>query len=92
MSEINQPISCELDTSPPKTTTQHSHTSDSNHEANSNEEDDAGVNQDAMVVDEEVQAGDNPGDDSRNIEGTVDPQPERNDGEDMVMEEEDEGN
>lgn len=50
------------------------------------------MNQNTMVVDEEVQVGDNPGEDSRNVEGTVDPQQEGNDSEDTVMEEEDEGN
>lgn len=70
MSKINQPIPCELETSPPKTTTQHSHTNDSNHEANSGKEDKAGVNNDTIVVNEEVQAGDNPEDGSPNIEGS----------------------
>lgn len=45
-----------------------------------------------MVVDEGVQAGDNPGDDSHNVEGTVDPQKEGGNGEDTVMEEENGGN
>lgn len=92
MSEINQPIPGELETSPPKTTTQHSHTSDSDHEANSGEEDQAGVNKDTMVVDEEFQAGDNPEDGLPNIEGTIQTNQEGNDGEDARMEEEDEGN
>lgn len=92
MSEINQPILGELKTLPPKNTTQHSYTNGSNHEANSSEEDQAGVKQDTMVVDEEVQAGDNPEDGSPNIEGTVDTNQEGNDGEDMVMEEKDKGN
>lgn len=92
MGEINQPIAGELDTSPPKTTTQHSHTSGFDHEANLNEEDQDGVNQYTMMVEEEVQDGDNPGDDSPNIEGTIDPQQEGNDSEDTVIEEEEEGN
>lgn len=67
MSEINQPIHGELETSPPKTTTQHSHTSGSDHEANSGEEDQARVNKDTMVVDDEVYTGDNPKDGSPNV-------------------------
>lgn len=88
MSEINQPLPGGLDTSPPKTTTQHSHTSGSDHETNSNKEDDAGVNQDSMVVDEGVQVGDNLRDDSRNVEGTDNPQEEGGNNEDTVMKEE----
>ena len=91
MSDINQTLSSGLDTSPPNTTTQHSHTSGSDHETDSNKEDDAGVNQDTMVVDEEVPAGDNPEDSSPNIEGTIDTNQEGNNGEDTVMEEENEG-
>lgn len=92
MSEINQPILGELETSPPKTTTQHSHTNGSDHEATSGEEDQVVVNKDTMVVDEEVQAGDNPEDGSPNVEGTIDTNQEGKDGKNMVMEEEDEGN
>lgn len=44
MSEINQPLSGGLDTSPSKTATQHSHTNDSEHEIASIEEGEAGVN------------------------------------------------
>lgn len=92
MSEINQPILGKLETSPPKTTTQHSHTSGSDHEANSGEEDQARVNKDTIIVDEEIQAGDNPEDGSPNIEGTIHDNQEGNDGEDTTMGEEDEGN
>lgn len=92
MSEINQPILGELETSPPKTTTQHSHTSSSDHKANSGEEDQARVDKDTMVVDEEVQAGDNPEDGSPNVEGIVHSNQKGNDGEDATMGEEDEGN
>lgn len=88
MSDINQTLSGGLDTSPPNTTTQHSYTSGSDHETDSNKEDDAGVNQDTMVVDGGVQAGDNHGDGSRNIEGTINPQEEGGNDEDTVMEEE----
>ena len=45
-----------------------------------------------MVVDELVKDGDNPEDDLWNIEGTVNPHEEGGDVEDMVMEEENEGN
>lgn len=92
MSKINQPIFGELETSPAKTTTQYSHTSSSDHEANSGEEDQAGVNKDTMVMDEEFQDGDNPEDGSPNVKGTTDTNQEGNDGEDKVMEEENEGN
>ncbi|XP_050908900.1 uncharacterized protein LOC127122642 [Lathyrus oleraceus] len=92
MSEINQPIPGELETSPPKTTTQHSHTSGSDHEASSCEEDQAGVKKDTMVVDEEVQDGDKPEDGSPNIEGTIHANQEGNDGEVVAMGEDDEGN
>lgn len=92
MSEISQPILGELETSPPKTTTQHSHTNDSDYEANSGEEDQVGVNKDIMVVDEEVQAGDNPEDGFPKIEGIFDTNQKGNDSEDTVMEEEDKGN
>ncbi|XP_050908491.1 uncharacterized protein LOC127122149 [Lathyrus oleraceus] len=92
MSKINQPLSGGLDTSPSKTATQHSHTNDSDHETALIEEDEVGVNPDTMVVDEGVQAGDNPGDDSYNVKGTVNPQEEGGNGEDTVMEEENKGN
>lgn len=45
-----------------------------------------------MVVNEEVQAGDNPEDGSPNAEGTVHANQEGNDGEDVTMGEDDEGN
>lgn len=85
VSKINQPIPGELETSPPKTTIQHSHSSRSDHEANSGEEDQDGVNKDIIVVDKEVQAEDNPEDGSPNFEGTVHPNQEGNDGEDATM-------
>jgi hypothetical protein len=44
-----------------------------------------------MVVDELVEDGDNPGDDSYNVEGTVNPLKEGGNVEDTVMEEENEG-
>lgn len=69
MSEINQPLSGGLDTSPPMTATRHSHASDSDHETDSIEEDVAGVNPDAMMVDEGFQAGGNPRDNSYNGDG-----------------------
>lgn len=92
MSEINQPPSGDLDTSPPKTTTQHSRANDSDHETALTEEDEAGVNPNPMVVDELVEDGDNPGDNSYNIEGTINPQEEGSYVKDTVMEEENEGN
>lgn len=76
MSEINQPPSGDLDASPPKTTTQHSHTSDSDHETASIEEGEAGGNPEPMVVDELVEDKDTPEDDLHNVEGTNNPQGE----------------
>lgn len=73
MSEINQPPSGGLDTSPPKTATQHSHTSDSDHETASIEEGKARVSPKPMMVDELVEDGDNPEDDLYNAEGTFNP-------------------
>ncbi|XP_050908610.1 uncharacterized protein LOC127122289 [Lathyrus oleraceus] len=92
MSEINQTIPGELETSPPKTTTQYSYTSGCDHEANSGEEDQAELNKDTMVVDEEVQTSDNPEDGSPNVEDIVHSNQEGNDGEDTTIGEEDKGN
>ncbi|XP_050877146.1 uncharacterized protein LOC127080900 [Lathyrus oleraceus] len=55
-------------------------------------EDQAGVNKDTMVVDEEVQAGDNPEDGSHNVEGTDHANQKGNNGKDAAMGEEDEDN
>lgn len=57
MSEINQPIVEERETSPLKITIQYSHTNGSNHENYSSKESQAEVNKDAMVVDKEVHVG-----------------------------------
>lgn len=58
ISEINQPPTGDLDTSPPKTTTQYSHTSDYGHETDSSEEnkaqgDPVPMDEDELVKDEE---------------------------------------
>lgn len=92
MSEINQLLFGGLDTSPPKNATQHSHASDSDQETASIEEDEAGVNPYPVVVDELVVDGDNPGDDSYNVEGTVNPQERGGYSKDTTMEKENEGN
>lgn len=52
MSKTNQPVAEEHETSTPKITTQHSHTSGSDHEIDSGTETQAEVNKDAMVADE----------------------------------------
>lgn len=54
MSKINQPIIEEHQTSPPKITTQHSHTNDSDHEIDLSREAQTKANNDDMAVDEEV--------------------------------------
>lgn len=59
ISEINQPPPGDLDASPPKTTTQHSHTSDSGHENDSSEENEAqgypiSMDEDELAEDEET--------------------------------------
>lgn len=71
--EINQPPSSDLDASPSKTVTQHSHTSDFGHETASIEEGEAGGNPEPMVMDELVEDKDAPEDDLRNAEGTNNP-------------------
>lgn len=92
ISEINQPPSGDLDASPLKTATQHSHTSDSGHETDSIEEGEARGNPEPMVVDELVKDEDTPEDDLHNSEGTNNPQGEGGYVEDTTMEEENECN
>lgn len=55
MSEINKPPFGGLDTSPPKTATQHSHTSNSDHETASIKEGETGGNPEPMMMDELVE-------------------------------------
>ncbi|XP_050909839.1 uncharacterized protein LOC127123680 [Lathyrus oleraceus] len=69
MSEINQPVTEGLKTSPQKTTTQHSHTSGSDRKDDLGPETQVEANRDAMVVDEEVQVGIVSEGDSPNVEG-----------------------
>ena len=51
MSEINQPPTSNLDASPQKTTTQHSHTNDCGHETDSSKENEAQGNRVSMAED-----------------------------------------
>lgn len=67
MRKINQPIVEEHETSPPKITTKHSHTSGSNHEIDLSRESQTKVNNDAMAVDEEVHDSEGG---SPNVDGT----------------------
>ncbi|XP_050896923.1 uncharacterized protein LOC127103734 [Lathyrus oleraceus] len=87
MSEINQPIAEECETSPPKITIQHSHTSGSDHEIDSSRETQAEVNKDAMVVDEEVYDS---GGGSPDVDGTNNTVMAGNDDQDEEMREEEE--
>lgn len=87
MSEINQPIAEERDTSPPKFTTQHSHTSGSDHEIDLSRETQTEVNKDAMVVDEEVHDSEGG---SPDVDGTNNAALGGDDGQDEEMREEEE--
>lgn len=92
ISEINQPPHVDLNASPPKTTTQHSHTSDFGHETDSSEESGAKGDPDPMVEDELAEYEETPGVGLHTAEGTNDSQGEGWGVEDMVVEKADEGN
>lgn len=92
MSEINQPPTGTLDASPPKTTTQHSHTSDSGHESDSSEENEAQGNPIHMAEDELADDEETPGAGLHIAAGMNEPQGEGWGIEDMVVEEAAEGN
>ncbi|XP_050919133.1 uncharacterized protein LOC127136640 [Lathyrus oleraceus] len=90
MSKINQPIAEEHETLPPKITTQNSHTSGSDHETDSGTKTQAEVNKDAMVVEEEVHAGNDFEGGSPDVDGTDNVALEGNDDQDEEMREEEE--
>lgn len=90
MSEIKQPIAEERETSPPKITTQYSHTSDSDNENDSGKETQAEVNKYAIAVDEEVHAGNDLESGSPDVEVTDNAALGGNDGQDEEMKEEEE--
>ncbi|XP_050896169.1 uncharacterized protein LOC127102891 [Lathyrus oleraceus] len=92
MSEINQPPTGTLDASPPKTTTQHYHTSDSGHETDSSEENEAQGNQVPMVEDELDDDEETPGAGLHTAAEMNEPQSEGWGVEDMVVEKANEGN
>lgn len=87
MSEINQPISEARETSPPKITIQHSHTSGFDREIDSGTETQVEVNKDAMVVDEEVHDSEGG---SPDVNGTNNFSLEGDDGQDEEMREDEE--
>ena len=73
ISEINQPPPGDLDASPPKTATQHSHTSDFGHETDSSEENEAQGDPVSMAEDELAEDEETSGAGLHTAEGTNDP-------------------
>ena len=76
ISEINQPPTDDLDASPPKTTTQHSHTSVSGHETDSSKENEAQGDPVPMAEDELAEDEETLGAGLHTAEGMNDPQGE----------------
>lgn len=92
ISEINQPPTGNINASPPKTTSQHSHTSDSGHETDSSEENEAQGDPVPMVEDELAEDEETPGVGLHTTEEMNEPQGEGWGVKDMVVEESTEGN